>query len=420
MSLGPVRLILPSLLCLLGVVGCGGGAPQATISAVQPARAYTDRPLRLTILGQGFLPSFQIDPGEGVRRGSVAGFSGWVGIDTDRPVPLQHFDWIDKNTVTATMDPGLAAGQHTVEVIDPRGQAARKEMAFWALGRDDDPPVVGFEKPAPMTPVVPGLVLDVAISASDPDPGSLEGLSWESWGGGNVIEKQDCRLEAIRSSARCDFQVVVPAWLGPGDQFVLRAVATDNAAVPNRAEHSLAFTLQRPPGITGVSPSLGGVAGGTDLVVRGSGFYPGSKVYLGDLPLVPDGGIVMDPQTIFGRAPAHAEGVVSIEVRTPLGDAELADVFRYALPPQIEAILPETGDPDGAMFRVRGKRFTKNTQIFFGDTLAGAEPSEVQGFVSDMEIMGFAPAGRGRTSVWAFDADLGYSQLPDGFGWSAP
>ncbi|HXU82763.1 MAG TPA: IPT/TIG domain-containing protein [Polyangia bacterium] len=416
MSFGPVRLIL---WCAL--IGCGAGAPKATITAVTPGRAYSDRPLRLTIQGQGFLPSFQIDPGAGRRLGDVVGFWGRAGTDTPQPVALHDFDWIDKNTITATMDPGLPAGQHTVEVTDPRGQPAVKEMAFWALGRDDDPPTVAFEKPAPMTWVVGGVTLDVAIRASDRDPGTLESLRWESWGGSNMIDSHDCRFEATRSSARCDFQVVVPAWLAPGDQFVLRAVATDTAAVPNHAMAERAFTIQQPPIITGLSPTLGGVIGGTDIVIRGSGFFPGTKAYLGGLMLLPEGGVVMDSETIFGRTPAHAEGSATVLVRTPVGDIQLTDVFLYALPPQIETIKPEIGDPDGAtMIRVRGRRFTRNTQIFFGDTLAGAEPCEVQGFVSDTEIFGSAPAGRGRTSVWAFDADLGYSRLPDGFGWGSP
>jgi hypothetical protein len=129
----------------------------------------------------------------------------------------------------------------------------------------------------------------------------------------------------------------------------------------------------------------------------------------------------MNQQTIFGRTPAHAEGPVPVVVRTPIGEAPLTGVFQYALPPQIEAILPETGDPDEATaIRVRGHRFTRNTQIFFGHSLVGAQPCEVQTLESENEISARAPTGRGRTSVWAFDADLGWSRLADGFGWSKP
>jgi len=417
MSFGALRLVL---VCALGVLGCSDGTPTAIISQVMPEKAYSDRPLRLTIVGQGFLPTFQIDPAAGGRRGEVGKFWGRVGTDTP-PVSLHDFDWIDKNTLTATMDQGLPAGQHTVEVTDPRGQSASKAAAFWSLGRDDDAPSVTFEKPAEMTPVVGGTTLDVAISAFDPEPGTLDSLYWESSAGGNVIDHKPCRFEETHARARCDFQVVVPAGLVPGDQFVLKARATDTAAVPNWAEQTMVFTVQRPPAVVGISPSLGGIAGGTDLVLRGSGFVAGTKVYVGGLLLLPDGGTVMDSQTIFGRTPPHAEGPATVLVRTPLGEVPLTDIFLYAQPPQIEAIIPETGDPDGAtIFRARGHRFTKSTQIYFGDSLAGAEPSEEQKVNSDTEIEGRAPAGRGRTSVWAYDPDLGFSRLADGFGWGPP
>jgi hypothetical protein len=417
MSFGPLRLVL---LCVLGVLGCGDGAPAAIISQVMPYRSYSDRPLRVTILGQGFLPAFQIDPAGGGRRGEAGSFWGRVGTDTPPPVSLHDFDWIDKNTLTATMDQGLPVGPHTVEVTDPRGQSASRQEAFWSLGRDDDPPSVTFEEPPMGTPVVGGTMLDVAISAFDPEPGSLANLKWQSFAGDNLIDEKDCRFEDTHARARCDFQVVVPGWLGPGDQFLLKATAIDTAPLPNRAYATMTFTVQRPPAVVGISPTLGGIAGGTDLVLRGNGFVPGTRVYVGGLLLLPDGGTIMDSQTIFGRTPPHSEGPATVLVRTPIGEVPLTDIFLYAQPPQIETIQPEIGDPDGGPFRVRGQRFTKSTQIFFGDSLAGAEPCEVQMVNSDTEIEGTAPAGRGRTSVWAFDPDLGFSRLPDGFGWGTP
>jgi hypothetical protein len=46
-----------------------------------------------------------------------------------------------------------------------------------------------------------------------------------------------------------------------------------------------------------------------------------------------------------------------------------------------------------------------------------AEPCEEQQLADDTEITGRAPAGRGQTSVWAFDSDLGWTRLADGFRW---
>jgi hypothetical protein len=421
MVLGPVRLPAPVMVgfaaCL--AAACGAGAPTPTISAVSPGRAYSDRPVRLTIQGQGFLPVFQIDPAAGERRGEVSGFSGRVGSGGVF-VGLRGFDWLDMNVLTAWMDPGLPAGERTLmQIIDPRGQTASLENGFWSLGPDDDPPTITFEKPGPQTPIAGGVTVDVAIAVADPEPGVLQSVRWDAASRLGPIGTGDCRLEAGNARARCDFQLPLPAALEPGDELVLRAIATDASAAMNRTETVLRLPIQRPPTVTEVSPIRGGTLGGTDVVVRGSGFFLGTEVYLGDLLLLPGGGTVIDQTTIVGRAPAHAPGTAALLVRTPIGEVKVPDVFSYVTPPRIDTIMPELGNPDGGTaIRVRGTGFTKTTQIYFGDSLVGARPCEEQRYISEAEIAGSAPAGRGHTSVWAFEPETGWSRLADGFSWS--
>jgi hypothetical protein len=417
MAFGPVRLALASAVFVLA---CGAGAPSPSITAIMPARGYSDRPVRVTIQGKGFLPTFDIDPTSGRRRGDVSGFWGQVGTDT-LPVLLRDFDWLDMNTISALMDPGLPAGTHRLTVIDPRGESATLPNAFWSLGPDDDAPTVTIERPTAATPIVGGTVLDCVMAAADREPGVLQSVRWQAWAGGMMVDDQDCRFDIDHTRARCDFQVKVPAWMTAGDQFSLRAIAIDSGATGNRTEASVLLTVQNPPRVLEVSPARGGIVGGTDLVVRGAGFHPGTQVYVGDLLMLPGGGTIVDAQTIVGRAPAHAAGWATVLARTPIGDAMLPGAFEYRPPPQIETILPESGDPDGGTeFRVRGHGFSASTQIFFGDSLVSAEPCEDRVIVSDVEITGHAPAGQGNTSVWAFDAELGWTRLPDGFAWKAP
>jgi hypothetical protein len=387
------------------------------VVAVKPARAYTDGPLRLRIEGTGFVPTFRIDEASGLRRGNAGQFSGRVGSGTE-PVLLHNFDWVDVNTLTATMDPGLPAGLHTVQVIDPRGQPAEKPKAFWSLGPDDDAPVLTVTKPTPDTPIGPGVVLDVDVSAVDPDPGTLDSLLVETWVAGQRLSLQPCPPEADPGRAHCVFQVTVPDTLAAGDQLLLYATARDRSASGNVVHQSITLTAEGAPVLTSINPTLGGIVGGTDVVIRGAGFHPGSQVYLGDLLLLPHGGTVLDEQTIVGRAPAHVAGAASVVVRTPIGSTKLADAFRYLPPPQIASISPEMGSPDGGtVIHVRGRGFTDQTQIFFGESLVSAERCEELQKLNDTEIVGRAPAGRGQTSVWAFDPDLGWTRLPDGFGW---
>jgi hypothetical protein len=415
MIFGPVRLL--ALACAVACsIGCGADAPAPSIAAVSPARGYSDREIRLLIRGEGFLPRFVIDPGSGMRKGDVTRFSGRVGS-----VHLHGFDWLDMNQLSAWMAPGLPAGEHTLEVMDPRGKPGRLEKAFWSLGPDNDPPAVAFEKPAAGAPVAAGSTIDLAIAARDQDPGRLHSLGWEAWAGGGFLHGEECRLESDPARARCDTRVTVPVWMAPGDSFQLRARAIDASAARNAAEETLSFVVQPAPTAAAVRPARGGIVGGTDLVIEGSGFFSGTKVYLDDRLLLPDGGTIVDSTTIVGRAPAHVEGPATVLIRTPIGDALLPNAFQYERPPQIETVAPEVGDPNGATaIKVRGRGFTTQTQIFFGDALVTAIPCEEQRYISDQEIHGSAPAGHGTTSVWAFDAELGWTRLVDGFSWSKP
>jgi hypothetical protein len=411
-----------AIVCAAWLIGCGEDSPAPSISAISPAQGYTDRPVRLSIEGQGFIPTYQIDQGAGVRLGQAGSFSGRAGQGTaPQPVELRDFDWLDKTSLKAWLEPGLPAGQHLITVTDPRGQTAVSPQPFWSLGPDVYAPTVVIEKPEPGTPITGGTVLEVAISAVDRAPGTLEHLQYEVWTGGAIIQTGPCRLEPSPDHARCDVEVVVPPSLPAGTELTLRGLATDTAEAGNRGEASLTFVVQGPPGLTGFSPARGGVAGGTDLVIRGHGFFPGTQVYVGDLLMLPGGGIVMDEHTIFGRAPAHGPGLATLLVRTPIGDAQLPSAFSYEPAPQIDAILPERGNRDGGTaFRVRGHDFSENTRIYFGDSLVDAQPCEEQHWMSSEEIVGAAPAGHGMTSVWAYDAELGWSRLPDGFGWNEP
>ena len=99
------------------------------------------------------------------------------------------------------------------------------------------------------------------------------------------------------------------------------AVAIDASSTGNRGQASLDFTVRARPTVQAISPSTGGTAGGTDVVITGSGFLPGSQAILEGVPLFPDGGIVIDEQTLSAHVPAHKEGSAAITVRTPLGDA---------------------------------------------------------------------------------------------------
>jgi IPT/TIG domain-containing protein len=417
--MGPPRL---ARLCLGAafVVGCVAAAPVPTVEGVTPLMGYNDRALRLVIHGEGFIPSYRLDPVNDTRRGDASGFSGQLGTGPDA-VPLRDFDWLDTSQLTAWMDAGLPAGSHPLQIRDPRGQTATLSAAFLSLGPDRTKPVVQFVRPTADTPLAPGSRVSVSLIAADPAPGALASLSWETTARNATIPGRPCALLPSPGLVMCDFEVSVPSSLDADDAFDIIAMAVDRAAVPNRTRQPMHFVLRPRPSLESIEPVEGGTAGGTDVVVSGSGFVPGTRVLVDGTPLVPDGGTLIDEQTISGRMPPHPAATVAVTVVAPLGEGNVYLDFSYADPPAILAVNPEKGDPvGGTTVRITGLRFNDNTQVLFGDTLAEAQPLVSPQLVRDMEISGSAPAGKGRTSVWVFDSALGWDVLVDGFGWSVP
>jgi hypothetical protein len=389
------------------------------LEALSPATAYSDRSLRVVIHGEGFIPSYRLDPIRDARRGDARGFSGWVGT-AGEGVRLHDFDWLDTSEMTAWMDGGLSPGPYPVQIRDPRGQTVTLHDGFTALGPDRDPPAIRFVRPLPDALLAPGMTVAVTVSALDPPPGTLAALSWETYAGNDRTAGRSCALVPT-PEVTCHFDASIPSSLRGGDVFELRVLAVDRALVANRMPALLSFVLRAPPALSGVEPAQGGTAGGTDVVVSGSGLIPGVRVMVDGLPLLPDGGTLVDDQTISGRMPAHAAGVATLTLESPLGGSTLAAGFVYAEPPAIARISPAQGNPlGGTPVTVIGERFGNDTRVMFGHTLATARELSGPQVVSDTEIRGIAPAGQGRTSVWVFDADLGWNRLLDGFGWGVP
>jgi hypothetical protein len=281
--------------------------------------------------------------------------------------------------------------------------------------------VVQFLRPAPDTPLAPGATVKVSLVAADPAPGALASVGWETVVRNEALPGRTCALLPSPALVMCDFEVSVPTRLEAGEAFTIIAMAVDRAPLPNRARQPLAFVLRARPSLDSVEPVRGGTAGGTDVVVSGSGFLPGVRVLVDGTPLLPDGGTLIDEQTISGRMPTHPAGAAALTLVSPLGEGDVSLDFFYADPPAINAIQPEEGDPAGGTpVRVIGKRFNADTEVLFGDTLAGAQFLTAPQVEKDGVITGVAPAGRGRTSVWVFDSALGWDRLVDGFGWSVP
>ena len=170
-----------------------------------------------------------------------------------------------------------------------------------------------------------------------------------------------------------------------------------------------------------ISPDRGGTAGGTDILIRGTGFLPGSQATIDGELLFPNGGIVVDANTISGHTPAHPAGRAQVAVKSRRGTGNRTIEFTYSPPPLVTAVTPDHGPASGGTaVSIAGSGFDSSTRVYFGATLASAAPL-ADGFrQGDTSIVGRTPPGSGTTTVWVLSDTLGASQLVGGFTWSAP
>jgi hypothetical protein len=180
------------------------------------------------------------------------------------------------------------------------------------------------------------------------------------------------------------------------------------------------FTLRAPPAVLGVTPMRGGTGGGTEVVVRGTGFFPGSRVYFGRALLQPEGGILLDEQTITGRTPPHPGGHAVVRAATPLGEARVDTLFEFLAPPTVQAVEPAVAPgAGGTALRVTGENLRSGTLILVGPSLRTAIPMLAQSRTGDREIYCVSPprpAGAppgGRLSLFAVDPEAGWGTLPE-------
>jgi hypothetical protein len=381
------------------------------------------------LTGAGFVPSFRLDPVSGERVATMDGFSGQVSKGSHAAL-LTSFGWVSPTQISASLDvqdpDDLGVGPCDVEITDPRGNKAVLPAGFFALGRYTFAPDLTVTSPAAGDLYAPGSSIHGVVTATDGPPGHLVALRWtytEPPSAQRAPVTGDCPSGLRSDRVDCAFDVIISPSLDPIMTVNLDIVALDDSQPPNQSSPvGVTINLSQRPTVSSVMPQAGGVAGGTNVVLRGSGFVAGSRVYFGTNLLVPDGGIVVDKETITGYTPANPfAAAVPVTVQSRLGFATWAYKFQYRLPPQIWSIAPSSGRQDEhTQVKVYGADFTETTIIYLGQTLAGAVSLESPSWIDGSEIDGVVPPGSGQAWVWAFDPANGWTRLPDQFSWIAP
>jgi hypothetical protein len=149
-----------------------------------------------------------------------------------------------------------------------------------------------------------------------------------------------------------------------------------------------------PTSVTGLSPTLGPVAGGTLVTITGTGFTGLSAVNFGTTPATSD--TFVSDTSITAESPPGT-GAVDVTVTATGGTSPTspADVFTYVAAPAVSGLTPTRGpSAGGTLVTITGNGFTGASAVDFGATLATNLT-----VVSDTTITATSPAGAGPVNV---------------------
>ena len=122
------------------------------------------------------------------------------------------------------------------------------------------------------------------------------------------------------------------------------------------------------PSVRAVTPASGRTAGGTRVLVTGTGFTHVTGVRFG--PLAGRALHVVSATRLWITSPRHAAGVVDTHVVTTHGTSagHPADQFSYVAPPTVSAIVAPSGPiAGGTRVAVAGTNFRRVATVMFGN-----------------------------------------------------
>ncbi len=180
-------------------------------------------------------------------------------------------------------------------------------------------------------------------------------------------------------------RVLVPAG-SPGVVDVTVTTSAGTSAVSAADE----FTYVAAPTVTGVSPSSGGTAGGTQITITGTNLANATEVLLGYYGVT---NFVSDTSTqIVLNSPAGPAGTVDVIVYTPGGASttSASDLFTFGngATPTVSRVTPLGGPiAGGTSVTIYGSNFIAGSTVKFGTT-----PAVSVQVLSSSEITATAPA----------------------------
>jgi photosystem II stability/assembly factor-like uncharacterized protein len=176
------------------------------------------------------------------------------------------------------------------------------------------------------------------------------------------------------------------------------------------------YTYVPPPTVTGVSPSLGPVSGGTTVTITGTGFETGASAVIGCAAATEVA--VVSATSITAVTPACPAGTVSVTVYNADGSSGTrSSAFTFGTRPRADSIRPNSGSTaGGTVVTISGVNFQDGATV----TLGGLPATGVT-VLGSTSIRATTPAhAAGAVSVVVTNPDAQAWTMTYAFGYVAP
>jgi PKD repeat protein len=275
------------------------------------------------------------------------------------------------NGIEAIEVPGIMDG---IDVWDIAATGSGEQNVTAALfGYNGGGPIGGYETfrlnitvnvQSPITPpVVTGL-----SNTTGPIAGGTPVTIYGSGFGGTTEVDFGTLNAPILSVSDTEIHVTSPYQLAPGIVDVQVKGPHGNSDTSGAADN---FTYTDIPIVTGISPTRGPVAGGTNVTISGSGFVGTSAVQFGSVYATI---LTVSDSTITVLSPGQGSaGTVNVTVTKAGGTSATsdADKFTYTNVPIVTGISPTRGPKAGGTnVAISGSQFAGTSEVRFGSTVA--------------------------------------------------
>ncbi|HVE86437.1 MAG TPA: IPT/TIG domain-containing protein, partial [Myxococcales bacterium] len=363
----------------------GTTVPQVT--AINPATGTTAGGTTVTITGVNF------------NQGSLVSIGG---------VFATNVTVLSTTTITATT-PAHAAGVVDVTVTRRIGTGGAATLTGGFTYTATTPP------PAP-APTITRITPPSGTSGG----GTAFTITGTNFQPGATIDIGGTAATAISFVSPTTLTGVTPAHTTPATVDV-KVTNPDNQSVTLSAS----YTYVGPPSVTGVTPNVAPITGGTSVAITGINLSTGVAIIIGGLPL--QNLSVSSSTRVTGVAPAHPAGTVDIVGINPDGQrGALMAAFQYVGPPTVTSISPVHGpSAGGTHIVITGAGFLSGATVVI-DGVAATAVGVTSNTQIDATAFQHAPAGGLDVVVTNPDGQSGtlargytYDPPPEGYaGWA--